>query len=131
MNANAPSHESVTQRAEQIWRERGCPSGQDTAIWLEAERQLTTTAAALHVPSSPAGRGNGNSQAGHSAADPKATPPAHEHPAAAPHPTPAEAAAITDQQKKSARSAKQPVKSAPKAKPPESGKPIWDKPHSA
>lgn len=133
MNPNAPSHDSVTQRAQQIWRERGCPSGQDTEIWLEAERQLAMTASAHNTPSRSDGRGNGNSQAGLSSADPKVAPPSHERPTepAAPHPTPIEAAALSSQQKKSARAPKQPAKTAPKAKPPESGKPIWDKPHSS
>ncbi len=26
--------------AEVLWRQRGCPSGRDDEIWLEAERQL-------------------------------------------------------------------------------------------
>ena len=30
----------VAQRAEKLWRERNQPSGQDDAIWLEAEAQL-------------------------------------------------------------------------------------------
>lgn len=132
MNPNAPSHESVTQRAQQIWRERGCPSGQDTEIWLEAERQLAMTASAHNAPSRPEGRGNGNSQSGLSSTDPQVAPPTHDRPAdAAPHPTPSEAAALASQQKKSARAPKQPAKIAPKAKPTESGKPIWDKPHSS
>jgi len=38
------SHEAITQRAEQLWRERGSPSGQDEAIWLEAESQLQSAA---------------------------------------------------------------------------------------
>jgi Protein of unknown function (DUF2934) len=133
MNPNSPSHESVTQRAQQIWRDRGCPSGQDTQIWLEAERQLAMTASADNAPSRPEGRGNGNSQSSLGTNDPKVAPPTHERPAdaAAPHPTPAEASALSAQQKKSARAPKQPAKVAPKAKPPESGKPIWDKPHSS
>ena len=133
MNTNYPSHESVTQRAQQIWRDRGCPSGADNEIWLEAERQLLTTASAHNAPSSPEGRGNGNSQGVLSAADPKVAAPSHERSsgAAAVHPTPGEAAALTEQQKKTARAPKQPAKVAPKAKPAETGKPLWDKPHSS
>lgn len=133
MNTNSPSHESVTQRAQQIWHDRGCPGGQDTEIWLEAERQLAMTASAHNTPSSSEGRGNGNSQSGLGATDPKVAPPTHERPsdASAGHPTPGEASALSAQQKKNARGPKQPAKTAPKAKPPESGKPIWDKPHSA
>lgn len=35
-----PTHEEITQRATILWNERGQPSGQDEAIWLEAEKQL-------------------------------------------------------------------------------------------
>jgi hypothetical protein len=38
------AHETIAQRAEQMWRERGSPSGQDEAIWLEAEAQLQAEA---------------------------------------------------------------------------------------
>ncbi|MEO6569278.1 MAG: DUF2934 domain-containing protein [Opitutaceae bacterium] len=136
MNSNPPTHEAVTQRAQQIWRERGCPEGCDTQIWLEAERQLAMTAPSRNAPSNPEGRGNGNSQAGAGPADPKVAAPTHERPsgstsATPPHPTPGESAALSTQQKKLARAPKQPSKTAPKAKPPESGKPIWDKPHSS
>jgi Protein of unknown function (DUF2934) len=34
------SHEEVAARALSLWRERGCPQGQSTEIWLEAEQQL-------------------------------------------------------------------------------------------
>jgi len=133
MNSNSPSHESVSERAQQIWRDRGCPTGCDTEIWLEAERQLAKPASASNVPSNSEGRGNGNSQAGAAPTDPKVAAPTHERAsdAAPSHPTPGEAAALSSQQKKTARAPKQPVKTAPKAKPPESGKPIWDKPHSS
>ena len=136
MNPNPPTHEAVKHRAQQIWRERGCPEGCDTQIWLEAERQLAMTASSQNTPSNPQGRGDGNSQAGSGPADPKVAPPTHERPSDAasatpPHPTPGESAALSALQKKSARAPKQPRKTAPTAKPPESGKPIWDKPHSS
>jgi hypothetical protein len=35
-----PSHDEIAARAEELWRERGCPHGQSTEIWLEAEQQL-------------------------------------------------------------------------------------------
>lgn len=38
----APSHQSISDRAHAIWRKRGRPSGDDLAIWLQAERQLGT-----------------------------------------------------------------------------------------
>ncbi len=36
-----PSHQEITARAEALWRGKGCPSGCDDEIWLEAERQLS------------------------------------------------------------------------------------------
>jgi hypothetical protein len=36
----APSREEISVEAEVLWRQRGCPSGRDDEIWLEAERQL-------------------------------------------------------------------------------------------
>ena len=35
-----PSHEEVSRRAEDLWREYGSPEGRDEEIWLEAERRL-------------------------------------------------------------------------------------------
>lgn len=36
--------EEIARRAEQLWAERGRPSGQDDAIWLEAESLLEAQA---------------------------------------------------------------------------------------
>lgn len=36
----APSQESISQRARELWERYGHPEGRDTEIWLEAERQL-------------------------------------------------------------------------------------------
>lgn len=38
------AREDIVRRAEQLWRERGQPSGSDDAIWLEAESQLQAEA---------------------------------------------------------------------------------------
>ena len=38
------THEQISRRAEQLWRERNQPAGQDEAIWLEAESQLKAEA---------------------------------------------------------------------------------------
>ena len=38
------AREEISQRAERLWQERGRPSGQDDAIWLEAESQLQAEA---------------------------------------------------------------------------------------
>jgi hypothetical protein len=34
------SHEEISRRARELWESRGQPSGQDEAIWLEAEREV-------------------------------------------------------------------------------------------
>ena len=39
-----PTHRQIAIEAEVIWRQRGCPTGDDVQIWLDAERQLH------HVP---------------------------------------------------------------------------------
>jgi hypothetical protein len=38
---STPTHEQITQRAYEIFMERGQPAGQDLAHWLEAEKQLS------------------------------------------------------------------------------------------
>src|SRR5687768_11579396 len=38
------SHEEIARRAKQIWQKRNQPSGNDEAIWLEAESQLQAEA---------------------------------------------------------------------------------------
>jgi hypothetical protein len=37
------SQEEIAVRAREIWLSRGSPCDQDVAIWLEAERQLSTS----------------------------------------------------------------------------------------
>lgn len=32
--------QAVSQRAYQIWEDCGCPQGEDTAHWLQAERDV-------------------------------------------------------------------------------------------
>jgi hypothetical protein len=39
--AARPSHDDIAARARALWESRGQPSGQDDAIWLEAETQLS------------------------------------------------------------------------------------------
>ncbi|HWA27044.1 MAG TPA: DUF2934 domain-containing protein [Lacunisphaera sp.] len=41
---NTPTHDEIARQARGIWQDRGCPTGIDTEIWLEAERQLSETA---------------------------------------------------------------------------------------
>lgn len=40
-----PDHQTISARARDIWREKGCPSGRDEEIWLQAERELMGTGA--------------------------------------------------------------------------------------
>lgn len=46
------SHQEISRRAEELWRQYGCPQGRDEEIWLEAEGQLRGTASSLAAPSS-------------------------------------------------------------------------------
>ncbi len=38
--AQVPTYSEISAEAEVLWRQRGCPSGVDEEIWLQAERQL-------------------------------------------------------------------------------------------
>ena len=38
--ASRPTHQQIADRAKEIWRNKGCPAGQDDANWYEAETQL-------------------------------------------------------------------------------------------
>lgn len=33
-------HDLITRRAQDIWRQLGCPQGRDLEIWLEAEAEI-------------------------------------------------------------------------------------------
>jgi hypothetical protein len=135
MKTNTPSHEEVTRRAEEIWKAQGCPTGRDTEIWLEAERQLSAGNATPSPSGGSQDRGNGNSQATppatiNSTADPK-PPEAAVSDEKTPSPSPIQTEAQSAQLKKSSRAPKSPTKTAPKAAPAETGKPLWKKPHSS
>jgi hypothetical protein len=45
--------EQIAARAEKLWRDRNSPTGQDEAIWLEAESQLQAEAEARPVAGTP------------------------------------------------------------------------------
>lgn len=148
MTTNSPTEQEIAQRARELWLERGQPTGQDTEIWLEAERQLTTTAAATNTPSPTEGRGNSNTQSSQTPADPK---PADLKPGASAQTerlrgemasesevefqiTPAQSVDGSIQaalQKRDARAPQKPAKEGPPVKPPVTGKPVWPKPHSS
>ena len=130
-----PSHEEVSRRAVELWKAQGAPSGRDEEIWLEAERQLSSSDATPSPSGGAQDRGNGNSQASPTggpsvAPDPKAPAP---NPAdeKVPAMSPGQSEAQTAQQKKSARAPKSPTKTVAKPAPAETGKPLWNKPHSS
>lgn len=42
--------ENIKARAEQLWRELGCPSGRDEEIWLMAEEAVKRESVAVAKP---------------------------------------------------------------------------------
>ncbi len=52
--SNRAYHDAISQRARQIWHDRGCPEGQDVEIWLEAERDLVGRGVVRPAPPEPA-----------------------------------------------------------------------------
>lgn len=130
MKTNSLTHEEITHRAKQIWSSRGSPSGCDTEIWCEAERQLTIV--------SPEAEETGSVKSHPSPGSPGRNPieteaaAGHLHGSAAPAPSPDATAAKAAIQKSASRAPQyQHGSNAWKPAPPESGKPLWDKPHSS
>lgn len=124
MTPSVPSlltHDEIALHARHLWQDRGCPTDQDNAIWLEAEQQLNASHHILPAPK----------------ADTVAT--------RAQHVTPSEnlsgyqlPPAATEQetilaalQKKDARTAQTPHHTGPNVRPAVTGKPIWPQPHSS
>lgn len=44
------THQEISQRAYEIFMERGCPEGRDLEHWLEAEAQLRARTASPSIP---------------------------------------------------------------------------------
>ncbi len=112
---NTPTHDEIALQAQQLWRNRGCPDGCDTEIWLEAERQLS-----------------GGRTAGTFAERAKAETAAESE--VEYHLSPAQTEQKSIQaamQKEAARAPQVPHNPAPTAKPPETGKPLWTRPHGS
>ena len=107
-----PTHEEISHRAHKIWQDTGSSAaGGADDHWLEAERQLSDSAAKPHSDS-----------------------PAAEHPVAGPLSEAKSDHAVAEratQQRKAAREPKVPTHTAPKQKPAETGKPLWNQPHSS
>lgn len=109
---NAPTHDEIARQAYELWQNRGCPTGQDTELWLEAERQLSgkgQTAFTEHVKAETAAE---------STVEFNISPALSE-----------QAAIKAAVQQKNARLPLVPHHTAPKAKPAETGKPVWPKAH--
>jgi hypothetical protein len=55
-----PTEEQIAALAYAIWQDRGCPTGSELDIWLEAERQLKGHSPTRHVAADdiPADPGN-------------------------------------------------------------------------
>jgi hypothetical protein len=115
MNTNTPTHEEIAQHAQHLWRDRGCPPGMDTEIWLEAERQLSSK-----KTTSPFGARASAETAAESEIE------YHISPA-----VPQQEAIQAALQKQAARAPQVPSHTGRKAKPPESGKPVWSKARSS
>jgi hypothetical protein len=129
---NTPTHETVAQRAQEIWQSYGRPEGRDTEIWLEAERQLAGgSESATHSNSDTHQNGRRETESAsirQIRAETAAESMVENHISPAISEEKAIKAAV---QKRDARAPIQPHKTAPKSKPAETGKPLWKKPHSS
>lgn len=112
---NTPTHDEIARQAQEFWQDRGCPTGCDTEIWLEAEQAL--------IQGLPADRFTERAVAETAA---ESMVEFHVSPA-----LPDQAAVQAALQKQTARAPQVPHHTGPKGKPPESGKPVWSKPHSS
>lgn len=115
MKTKTPTEQEIAHRAREIWRNRGEPTGQDTQIWLEAERQLSAGQGAPTQTERLRGE-----MASESEVEFQITPA-----------VPDDEAIKAALQKKDARAPKVAHTNAPHLKPPETGKPVWPKPHSS
>lgn len=105
---NTLTHRQISERAFEIWQDGNC-TGDATAIWLDAERQLT----AERVEAKPRFTAHNVSNS-----------PAESH----------GERTLSDQaiqRKKANRTPQLPTHTGPKSAPAESGKPLWNKPHSS
>lgn len=118
---NSPAHNEIARQASQLWHDRGCPAGCDTAIWLEAEQKLIESRSARPEPKADTFA----DRAQHVTASDNLI--GYQLPPAA---TEQEAIQAV-QQKKDARAPQEPHHTGPKNRPAETGKPVWSRPHSS
>jgi hypothetical protein len=110
-----PTHDEIARQARQIWQNRGCPSGNDTEIWLEAERTLNEDPAA-------------DTFAARARSETAAESEVEFHLSPAPTEQKSIQAAM---QKENARAPQVPHHTGPKVTPATTGKPLWSRPHSS
>lgn len=116
-----PTHDEICLQARWIWRDRGCPEGNDDEIWLEAERQLS-------VGAKPSTGQKAESFTERAKAETAAESMVEYHIS----PAVSEQEAINATlMKQEARAPQAPVQNTTRAKPAEPGKPLWDRPHSS
>ena len=110
-----PTHDEISQEAQQLWQNCGCPAGRDTEIWLKAERKLNEGPAA-------------DTFAARASAETAAESEVEYHLSPAQSEQKSIQAAV---QKEDARAPQVPHHTGPKTKPAETGKPLWTRPHSS
>lgn len=112
---NTPTHDEIARQAQEFWQDRGCPTGCDTVIWLEAEQALTNGLPAALFSERAVAETTAESLVEF-----------HVSPA-----FPEQEAIQIALQKQTARAPQVQHHTGPKAKPPETGKPLWTKHHSS
>jgi hypothetical protein len=115
---NPPTHDSIAQRAHQLWEDFGHPEDRDVETWLIAERQLITAG------KTPEPKLSGAAYAEHAAAK-------HHAEGHAPPTIESKASLQAEAQKLKARAPQVAHHTGPKPQPAPSGKPLWSKPHSS
>lgn len=48
-----PTHEEIAAKAYLLWEKAGCPAGQDTKYWLQAENELLAASQSTTTTSGP------------------------------------------------------------------------------
>ncbi len=118
---NTPTHNEIAVQARHLWHDRGCPTGCDTAIWLEAEHQLSAKRSADPEPKADTFAARAQNVTASDNLIGYQLPPAATE----------QEAIQAVQQKNDARAPQAPRHTGPKNKPSETGKPVWSKPHSS
>ncbi len=110
-----PTHDEIALHALLLWRDRECPDGCDTEIWLEAEWQLSEDRTARTF-----------AERARAATAAKSEVEYHLSPAQT-----EQEVVKAAMQKDAARTPHVPHHLGPKAKPAETGKPLWTRPHGS